>query len=30
MPGFLTRNWKLKLLALVLATVAWAGVVFPV
>ncbi|MGA2283182.1 MAG: YbbR-like domain-containing protein [Candidatus Dormibacteria bacterium] len=28
MPGFLTRNWKLKLLALVLATVAWAGVVF--
>jgi len=28
MPGFVTRNWKLKLLALVLATVAWAGVVF--
>ena len=27
MPGFLTRNWRLKLLALVLAIVAWAGVV---
>ncbi|MGO8687906.1 MAG: YbbR-like domain-containing protein [Candidatus Dormibacteria bacterium] len=28
MPGFVTRNWKLKLLAVVLATVGWAGVVF--
>jgi YbbR domain-containing protein len=28
MPGFITRNWKLKLLAVVLAIVAWAGVVF--
>ena len=28
MPGFVTRNWKLKLLAVVLAIVAWAGVVF--
>jgi len=28
MPGFITRNWKLKLLAAVLATVGWAGVVF--
>ena len=27
MPGFLTRNWRLKLLALVLAIFSWAGVV---
>jgi hypothetical protein len=27
MPGFVTRNWRLKLLALVLAIVAWAGVI---
>ncbi|HAW10744.1 MAG: CdaR family protein [Candidatus Dormibacteria bacterium] len=27
MPGFLTRNWRLKLLAVVLAIVSWAGVV---
>ncbi len=28
MPGFLVRNWRLKLLALVLAIVAWVGVVY--
>jgi YbbR domain-containing protein len=28
MPGFVTRNWKLKLLAIVLATIGWAGVIF--
>ena len=28
MPGFIARNWRLKLLALVLAIVAWAGVVY--
>jgi YbbR domain-containing protein len=27
MPGFVTRNWRLKLLALVLAIFSWAGVV---
>jgi YbbR domain-containing protein len=27
MPGFVTRNWRLKLLAIVLAIVSWAGVV---
>jgi YbbR domain-containing protein len=27
MPGFVTRNWRLKLLALALATFSWAGVV---
>ena len=27
MPGFVTRNWRLKLLALVLAILSWAGVV---
>ena len=27
MPGFVSRNWRLKLLALVLATFSWAGVV---
>lgn len=28
MPGFLIRNWRLKLLALILAIVAWVGVVY--
>ena len=28
MPGFITRNWRLKLLATFLAVVAWAGVVY--
>ena len=27
MPGFVKRNWRLKLLAIVLAIVSWAGVV---
>lgn len=27
MPGFVTRNWRLKLLAIVLAIFSWAGVV---
>ena len=27
MPGFVTRNWRLKLLALVLGIFSWAGVV---
>jgi YbbR domain-containing protein len=27
MPGFVRRNWRLKLLALVLAILSWAGVV---
>jgi len=29
MPGFLTRNWRLKLLALVLAIFSWAGSSWP-
>jgi YbbR domain-containing protein len=28
MPGFVTRNWRLKLLATVIAVVSWAGVVY--